>query len=327
MTRDPLPDWNNPQVTSRNREPAHATLVPYADAATALAGDREASPFFKLLNGDWHFAWSPTPAAAPAGFYREDFDAGDWDTIPVPGNWQMQGYGKPIYVNWGYPFPQDGKPRTLPPIARDRPLLPIPEDDNPTGCYRRTFTVPADWADRQVFLLFEGVESAFHLWVNGQGVGYSQDSRLPAEFDVTPYVRPGENLLAVRVYRYSDGSYLEDQDFWRLSGIYRDVVLTATPRVHVRDFCVRTELDGEYRDAVLRVTARVRNYGGRDARDYAVEIALYEDGANQRKSESARKRISEAASGRSGKSASLQICKSANRKCANGKSGDGSSTL
>ncbi|MEE8392199.1 MAG: sugar-binding domain-containing protein [Anaerolineae bacterium] len=265
MTKGKLNDWDNLQVVGRNKEPAHATLVPFADKAMALAGDREASPYFELLNGDWEFHWSQTPASAPEGFYREDFDASGWAKIAVPGNWQLQGYGKPIYINWGYTFPQHGVPRTPPHAAQDGPLPPIPEDDNPTGCYRRAFIVPEDWSDREVFVLFDGVDSAFHLWVNGQEVGYSQDSRLPAEFNITPYIHPGDNSLAVRVYRYSDGSYLEDQDFWRLSGIYRDVYLFATPRVHVRDFFVRTELDEDYRDAVLTVAVDVHNYGARDA--------------------------------------------------------------
>jgi beta-galactosidase len=289
MSQDQRDDWDNPRVLGRNKEPAHTTLVPFADETTALRGDRETSPFFKLLNGDWEFHWSLIPGSAPEAFYREDFDAGDWTTIAVPGNWQLQGYDKPIYINWGYTFPQDGVPRTLPHIAQDGPLPPIPKDDNPTGCYRRTFTVPEDWSGREVFIVFEGVDSAFHLWVNGQEVGYSQDSRLPAEFNITPYIRACEdNSLAARVYRYSDGSYLEDQDFWRLSGIYRDVYLFAAPRVHVRDFFVRTELDEDCRDAVLKVAVDVHNYGDQDIADHTVELALF-DAASQRVSKSGAK--------------------------------------
>jgi beta-galactosidase/beta-glucuronidase len=280
-------DWKNPGVIGRNKERGHAVLVVYTDEQMALIGDREASPYFKLLNGDWLFNWAPTPDSAPEGFYREDFDAGAWDTIAVPGNWQLQGtdrngrHGKPIYVNWGYTFPQNGVPRVDPRVVKNYPLQSIPDDDNPTGSYRRTFALPESWDGRRVFILFEGVDSAFHLWVNGQEVGYSQDSRLPAEFDITPYVRPGENTLAVRVYRYSDGSYLEDQDMWRLSGIYRDVYLWAAPPVHVRDFFVRTELDAAYEDAMLEVTAKVCNYGQRDVEGYALEFVLFDE-ANQR---------------------------------------------
>jgi len=256
-------DWENPQMVGRNKEPAHATLLPYADEATALQGDREASPCFQLLNGEWKFHYAPNPASAPAAFHEPGFDVSGWDTIAVPGNWQLQGYDKPIYTNVQYPFPPDDLPR-------------VPQDDNPTGCYRRTFTVPAEWSERQIFLLFDGVDSAFYVWVNGEEVGYSQDSRLPAEFDVTPYVHAGENTLAVRVYRWSDGSYLEDQDFWRLSGIYRDVYLVATPPVHVRDFWARTELDEAYRDAVLKVRAHVRNYDDEDTAGYTLEVMLFD---------------------------------------------------
>jgi len=290
-------DWNNLQIVKRDKEPAHATLVHFADEATALAVARETSPYFRLLNGDWAFHWSQNPAAAPEGFYREDYadvdrasadvaggpppswrhdrasGASGWAEIAVPGNWQMQGFGTPMYTNVQYPFPTDDMPR-------------VPADDNPTGCYRRTFTVPEEWDGRRIFLTFDGVDSAFHLWVNGEQVGYSQDSRLPAEFDVTPYLHAGENTLALRVYRWSDGSYLEDQDFWRLSGIFRDVYLWSAPQVHVRDFWVRTDLDEAYRDAVLRVKANVRNFGDRDALGYSVEVKLFDGEANLQVSQS-----------------------------------------
>jgi beta-galactosidase/beta-glucuronidase len=271
-------DWDNYQVLERNREAPHATLVPYPYEATARRGEHEASPFFQSLNCEWQFYWAPNPTASPQGFYAEGFDTSGWDTITVPGNWQLQGYDKPIYVNLGYAFPQDGRPRPDPGGASQQPLPPIPEDDNPTGCYRRTFAVPQDWAGRQVFLVFEGVDAAFHVWVNGREVGYSQDSRLPAEFDITRHLRHGRNTLAVRVYRYCDGSYLEDQDFWRLSGIYRGVYLLATPRVHVRDFFVRTALDEAYRDAAMTVEINIRNYGHRDAIDHSLQLTLYDEG-------------------------------------------------
>lgn len=146
------------------------TLGPYADEATALAGDRKASPYFELLNGEWQFKYAPNPASAPAQFYEPGFDASGWDRIVVPGNWQLQGYDKPIYTNVQYPFPANALPR-------------VPEDDNPTGSYRRTFTLPEAWGGRHIFLVFDGVDSAFYVWVNGEMVGYSQGSRLPAEFN------------------------------------------------------------------------------------------------------------------------------------------------
>jgi beta-galactosidase len=259
-------DWRNPRVVGRNKEPGHATLIPFADEATALTGDREASRYFKLLNGEWQFNLAPNPASAPKGFHKADYDDAAWDPITVPGNWQIEGLGRgydpPIYTNVQYPFPIDDLPR-------------VPADDNPTGSYRRTFTIPGDWGGRRILLLFEGVDSAFCVWVNGQRVGYSQDSRLSAEFDITRYVQPGENTLAVQVYRWSDGSYLEDQDFWRLSGIYRDVYLWAAPTVHVRDFWVTTDLDETYKDAVLKVKAKVCNSSERDVTDHQVEVKLF----------------------------------------------------
>jgi beta-galactosidase len=267
-------DWENPRVVGRNKEAGHATLIPYPNAALALAGDRAdcacraVSPFFQSLNGDWQFHWVPNPASAPEAFYREDFDASAWDTVAVPGNWQAQGYGMPHYLSAGY--------------VLDIAHLPRVQDDiNEVGSYRTTFALPEDWAGRQVFIVFDGVDSAFYLWINGHQVGYSQDSRLPAEFNITPYIRAGENTLAARVYRWSDGSYLEDQDMWFLSGIFRDVYLFATPRVHVRDFGARTELDEDYRDAMLRVQVKIRNYGEVDADGYTLALALF-DQANQR---------------------------------------------
>lgn len=258
-------DWQNPQLVARNKEPGHATSVPYADEEAALAGDRTASPYLKLLSGEWQFKVAPNPASVPEGFYKPDYDASGWDTIAVPGNWQLQGldrgYDVPIYTTSQYPF-----------SIADLPC--VPADDNPTGAYRRTFAVPDEWRGRQIFLHFEGVDSAFHVWVNGEMVGYSEGSRLPAEFNITPVIRTGENTLAVRVYRWSDGSYLEDQDFWRLSGIYRDVYLWAAPAVHVRDFWVRTDLDEAYRDAVLKIRAKVRNYGDEDVAGYSLEAKL-----------------------------------------------------
>jgi beta-galactosidase/beta-glucuronidase len=251
-------DWENPHVLARHREPAHATLIPFADVETAVQGERAASPFFKLLNGSWQFYYAASPSDLPHGFQSETFDAEGWASIPVPGNWQLFGYGKPNYSNVAYPYPVD-PPR-------------VPQE-NPVGLYRRAFHLPAAWGDavRQgeaigrppgrlpVFLVFEGVNSAFFLWVNGQEVGYSQGSHMPAEFDLTSYLRPGENLIAVQVFQWSDGSYLEDQDMWRLSGIFRDVYLVATPGAHVRDVRIRTRFDAAYRDAVLEVEARLRN--------------------------------------------------------------------
>ncbi len=211
-----LNEWENPKVLQRNRMCSRAYFIPYQDEASALIGQREASMRFKLLNGVWKFYYAGSPAEAPEGFYREDYDVTAWDNIQVPLNWQMAGYGRPHYTNVIYPFPVDP------------PRVPT---ENPTGCYRRDFYIPESWQGHQITLRFEGVDSAFHVWVNGNEVGYSQGSRLPSEFDITPWVRTGKNTLAVKVYQWSDGSYLEDQDMWWLSGIFRDVYLLARPKV------------------------------------------------------------------------------------------------
>jgi len=237
-------DWQNPAVLERGREPAHATLIPYADRETALAGDRGASPFFRLLNGVWRFRYLPTPYDVPEGFGQEIFNDSDWDTLPVPSSWQMHGYGRPNYTNVAYPYPVDP------------PFVP---QDNPTGLYRRSFTIPASWNGRTVFITFEGVNAAFYLWVNGQKVGYSQGSHMPAEFNITACIRAGQNQLAVQVMQWCDGSYLEDQDMWRLSGIFRDVYLTATPAVQIHDVRLQTRLDAAYENAILDMTAWLRN--------------------------------------------------------------------
>ena len=255
----PMPDWQDQHVLQRNREPAHATLLPYPDEASARTGERAASPWFKLLSGEWRFAYAERPDAAPEGFEKAGYDAADWDTISVPSNWQMLGYGKPNYSNVRYPYPVDP------------PFVP---DDNPTGCYRRIFSVPEGWKGRRVFLHFDGVNSAFYVWVNGKEVGYSQGAHVPAEFDVTSLLKRGVNTIAVKVLQWSDGAYLEDQDFWRLNGIFRDVHLFAAPPVHIRDVRVRTPLDDAYAHAKLQVRATVRNYGDEPAAPCTVTAKL-----------------------------------------------------
>ena len=261
-----LPDWENPRVFNLNKEPAHATFVPYADEASARRGvmafapgaaPAPGSPFVMSLNGRWKFNWVKEPSARPVDFYRPEFDVSAWKEIRVPANWEFEGYGTPIFLNIIYPFKRDA-PKVMSEPPKDWTTY---EERNSVGSYRRTFNVPAAWAGRETFLVLRGVNSACYVWVNGQKVGYSEDSRLPAEFNVTKYVRPGANTLAVEVYRFSDGSYLEDQDFWRLSGIFRDVELVARAPVHLRDFYARTHLDARYADARLNVNASVRNAG------------------------------------------------------------------
>jgi beta-galactosidase len=242
-----VPDWENPSVVGINKEPARASAFAFETLGLARENVRESSEYFQLLNGDWRFNWVRSPAERPQDFYMEGYDDSGWDFIPVPSNWEVQGYGVPIYLNHPYEFEKN------PPF--------IHHDYNPVGSYRTSFQVPPTWRDREVFLHFGAVKSAMYLWINGQRVGYSQGSKLPAEFNITEFVRPGENLLAVEVYRWSDGSYLECQDFWRISGIERDVFLWAAPRVHVRDFFVKAGLDENYEEGQLEVAVDLRNYG------------------------------------------------------------------
>ncbi len=259
-----VPDWENPEVIGRNREQPHSTYIPYADLASALSNDPARSPFYQSLNGRWRFHWTRRPSDRPIRFYEEGFDVSGWDEITVPGNWELQGFGVPIYVDAGLPF----KMEPVPPK--------VPHDDNPVGSYRRSFVLPEDWAGRQIFLHFGGVSSAMYLWVNGQPVGYSQGSKTPAEFLITPYVRRGENSLAVEVYRWCDGSYLEDQDYWRLSGIEREVFLFSVPPVHIRDFFVIGDLDETYRDGRLHVGVNVRNLASEAVGLHRVEVSLFD---------------------------------------------------
>nr|BFD86607.1 glycoside hydrolase family 2 TIM barrel-domain containing protein [Streptomyces sp. Xyl84] len=264
-------EWNGHiDVFQLGTEPPHATLMPYADTAQALAADRTRSPYRLSLDGTWRFACSDRPDARDDTFYRTDLDDSSWDTIPVPSVWQMHGHDRPVYVNITYPYwgPNGLGEEPQPPAA--------PTRHNPVGQYRRTFTVPRTWAGRRTFLHFEGVKSAHYVWINGKLAGYHEDSYTPAEYDITPHLKPGTNQIAVEVYRYSDGDWMEDQDMIRLSGIFRSVYLYSTPEVHLRDFKLETPLRDGYTAADLSVTASVRAYGGGDTGRYTVETQLYD---------------------------------------------------
>jgi len=257
---DELNDWENPAMIGQNKEPAHCTYIPYLDTKTALKNDPAQSPFYRSLNGIWKFNWVRKPADRPVNFYQDDYNVIQWDDIKVPSNWQLQGYGVPVYTNTDYPF---------------EPNCPkIPHEYNPVGSYRRNFTIPEDWNGRQVFLHFGAVKSAMYVWVNGKKVGYSQECKTSAEFNITKYLRKGENTLAVEVYRWSDGSYLEDQDFWKISGIERDIYLFSTPNVMIRDFFVLGDLDDSYTDGRLQVVVKVKNYFQKTIDKYQVCMDL-----------------------------------------------------
>jgi len=243
------PDWENPFVFKRNKEAARCPSSPL-DNLDQLNDDLEHT-WTQSLNGDWRFCWVEKPDKRPMGFELPDFDDSQWDLIKVPGLWELNGYGVPYYLALGYP----------PAISTQKKSIPsIDSDDNPVGSYRMHFHLPDHWNNREIFLNFGGVKSAFYIWINGEKVGYSQGSMTPAEFRITPYLKSGENLLSVQIYRYSDGTYLEDQDMWFLSGIFRDVLLIAEPRVAIWDFFARSDFDSEYQDADLKVDVELRNF-------------------------------------------------------------------
>jgi beta-galactosidase len=243
-----FPEWRDVSVANVNAEPAHATLYPFDDREAAVRNDPRRSPYVHFLNGTWKFKWVPRPAEAPADFFKDGASLDGWVDFPVPANWEFKGFGTPIYRD---------EPNAFGPWPARPPEVPL--DKNPVGSYKRTFRVPERWKGRRVHLHFGGVNSSFYVWVNGREAGYSQDSKSPAEFDVTDLLRPGENTVSVRVHRFTVGSYLEAQDMWRVSGIERDVYLAALPEVHVRDLFVRADLDARYVDGRLRVEADIRN--------------------------------------------------------------------
>lgn len=241
------PDWENPAVFARGKLPARATGFPFETRARALGGDRAQSSRFLSLNGEWKFSFSPDADKLPTGFEKPEYDVSSWKTIKVPADWQAEGYDQARYNNITYPFPAN------------RPL--IPHATNPVGSYRRDLELPAGWAGQEagqaIILHIGAAGSAYRVWANGQEVGYSEDSKLPSEFDITRFLRPGRNTLAIQIFRWSDGSYLEDQDFWRVSGIERDVFLMAVPKTRVRDFFVHAGFDSNQRRGALNVDVSV----------------------------------------------------------------------
>ena len=286
-TQHPTPnthhDWEDQSILQINREPARADFHHAGEIS---------------LNGEWKFNWTLTPDEQPDGFWQPDFNDSSWKTFPVPADWEMNGYGTPIYSSSGYTF------KINPPYVMTTPKEKYTAyvERNPTGVYRRTFTIPAEWQDKEVYIHFGSVSSAFYVWVNGQRVGYSQGSMEPAEFCITPYIKPTPNPsrrdgslnskkaveippfgrdkgwvhhIVLEVLKYSDGSYLEDQDQWRLAGIHRGIYLYATEKIRIRDFGVRTILDKDYRDAQLIIHPELAVSEGQRGEGYYVTAALY----------------------------------------------------
>lgn len=269
-------EWYDQAATFRvNREDAHTSFVSFANVEDAKVRDKEKSPAYQLLNGTWKFELANTPAERNQEFYKNDYDVSGWDDITVPSNWQTEGYDHPNYTDTRMPWE-----------GTETPELGVsPVKYNPVGSYKREFTTPAEWDGKEVFVSFQGVESAFYLWVNGEKVGYSEDSYTAAEFDISPYLNaPGEqNTIAVQVFRWSDGSYLEDQDFIRLSGIFRDVFLFCKDKnASIFDFNYTTDLDEKYKNAVLNVETTLRRYDETSAAEgYKVEAALFDADGNE----------------------------------------------
>ncbi len=240
------PDWENPEVFAIGNEPARTTAMPYNTESLAIADDAAKSPYYLLLDGKWKFNFVPRPDLRPVDFYKESYNVSSWKEINVPGNWELQGYGSPLYVSAGYTFPIN------PPY--------IPHNDNPVGSYRRDLTLPESWDGRRIFLHFEAGTAGMYVWINGQKVGYNEGGKSPVEFDITPYVRKGKNTIACEVYRFTDGSYMEDQDFWRISGFERSIYLYSTAQSRIQDFFVHTDLDKQYKNAELSIDFILRNY-------------------------------------------------------------------
>ncbi|MCY1723329.1 discoidin domain-containing protein [Prolixibacteraceae bacterium Z1-6] len=262
-----IKEWEDPAVFNINRTDPHASFFPFENERLAWDNNKNESTYFQSLNGIWKFNIATNPAGRPVDFYKTDFDVSNWADIKVPANWERQGFDTAIYVNTRYPFWM---------IVDERPNPPnIPHNYNPVGSYRRNFTIPEDWDGRQISIHFGAVKSAFYIWVNGKKVGYSEGSKTPAEFDLTEFIQPGENTLALEVYRWSTGSYLECQDFWRISGIERDVYLLATPKVHIRDFFVLAGLDENYKNGTFSLDVELQNYTGTSAGDYTVAASVY----------------------------------------------------
>lgn len=272
-------EWENEQIFAVNKEPGHSTYIPYP-SIESLRNDRlyyekpwetPSSSFYSSLNGQWKFYWAKQPSERPVDFYKTTYDTSTWDEIMVPSNWEMLGYGTPIYTNVNYPF------KNLPSKILPQKGFTNETEMNPVGSYRRNFQIPKDWDGKKIFLHFDGVYSGMYVWVNGRKVGYSQGANNDAEFDITSFVNVGENILAVEVYRWTDGSYIEDQDMFRLSGIHRDVYIYATPQIYIRDFSLRSDFQfDDLLSSKLNVDLWIKNDGGKVAKGNSVEIQLWD---------------------------------------------------
>lgn len=256
----------NPAIIEINKLPARATFFPFTNTEEAIQNNPETANNYQSLNGIWKFKWSKSPKTKPENFYKNNFNVSNWENIKVPANWELEGFGTPIYVNARYPF-QKG--------ALNPP--DIPDGYNPVGCYKRDFTIPDNFLKKQVYIHLEAVKSAFYIWINGKKVGYSQGSKLPAEFNITQFLQKGKNTIALEVYRWSDGSYLECQDFWRISGIERDVYLYARPELQIADYFAKPTLINNYKDGLLNLSIQLKNKVKKNKK-VSVKVTLQKNG-------------------------------------------------
>ncbi len=269
-------EWEDERVFAVNKEPGHATYVPYPDTESLKADKyfespwlRPESPMYMSLNGNWKFNWVKQPSERPVDFYKEGYDVSRWKEIAVPSNWEMLGYGTPIYTNITYPYLNN------PPLIRSQKGYTNEKEPNPVGSYRRNFTLPKDWDGQEIILHFDGVYSGMYVWINGEKVGYSEGANNDAEFNITKYLKKGENMIAAEVYRWTDGSYLEDQDMFRLSGIHRDVYLYAVPKTHIYDFHTESEFMGDdYSSGIFKVKVHMKNVDSKSAKKHNLKVTL-----------------------------------------------------
>lgn len=269
-------EWENELVFAVNKEKGRSTYIVYPSTASLKADKYFDYPWleptsenYQSLDGEWKFNWVKQPSERPVSFYKENYDVSSWKSITVPSTWENQGYGTMLYTNITYPFKKN------PPLIQVVPGYTIEKEPNPVGSYRKNFTIPENWNGQQVFIHFDGVYSGMYLWINGQKVGYSEGANNDAEFDITKYIKPGNNMVAVEVYKWTDGSYIEDQDMFRFGGIHRRVYVYSTPKVHLRDYFIKPEFDGDnYTTSTLKVETAVRNYENKKSGSTKLDITL-----------------------------------------------------
>ena len=252
------PYWQDVQVVAVNKEYPRSSFMTYDNREDALSGKFERSKFYRLLNGTWKFYFVDSYKDLPDNITDPSVSTDSWYDIQVPGNWEVQGHGVAIYTNHGYEFK-----------ARN-PQPPILPEATPVGVYRRDIDIPADWDGRDIYLHLAGAKSGVYVYINGKEVGYSEDSKNPAEFLINPYVKPGKNVLTLKIFRWSTGSYLECQDFWRISGIERDVYIYSQPKVAIRDFRVTSTLDDTYKNGIFKLAMDIRNNTSQPSKDYVI---------------------------------------------------------